>query len=81
MANWPVADTAATPICKDIWRWSHFRLTRFAHMCMLIPTFRAPYKHDEALRRESKGKQQNWLSPYYCHNHLLAVRVKGCHAD
>ncbi len=45
------------------------------------------YKHYEhltsmlTLRRESKGKQHSWLSPYRCHNHLRAARVKGCRSD
>jgi hypothetical protein len=44
-------------------------------------TLRAPYKHAEALRRESKGNQHSWLSPYHCHNHMSAAHVKGYRTD
>ena len=36
------------------WRRSHFRLTRVTLTRALIRTLRAPYKHAEALRRDSK---------------------------
>ncbi len=37
----------------DKWRRSHFWLTLFAHTQMLTWTLQAPYKHAEALWRES----------------------------
>ncbi len=46
---------------KHQWRRSHFRLTRVTLTRALIRTLQAPYKHAEALRRDSKWKQHSWL--------------------